>query len=418
MISLTTVIIIAAVCVLIEAFFSGSEIALVSASRAKLRSKVRAGKRGASLAERYLDAPQILLATTLLGTNMATVTFSVTVTIFLVQGDYGGGELLAVLLVTPVTLIGGEVIPKTYFQQRADELVTSLIYPLHFASLVLRPFVLILSAFAKLMSKLVGADTQRAFVTRQELSLLLEANEGQASTEITDAERSMITNILEMSDETVGRVMLPLSETTALPEDTTVADAIREVADKQHSRMPVYEDRLDNVVGVLHVFDLLQVKPGERDQAIKDIARPVRYVPETLLAVDLLVELQGTGNQMAIVVDEYGGAVGVVTTEDLLEEIVGEIEDEHDDVSSLIVAERAGVWSIQAKVSVERLNQELDLCLPEDDEYESLAGLILHRLRRIPRQGESVIIEDITLRVTRVTSRAIDQVQLLRSRKR
>ena len=420
MISITMVLVVAVICISIEAFFSGSEIAMVSASRSLLRSKVQAGDRGAILAEKYLDAPQTLLATTLLGTNLAVVTFSVTVTVSLAQGGYGGGELLAVLLVTPFTLILGEVIPKTLFQQRADDLVTRLVFPLHVASLVLRPLILLIGGFAQLASKLFGADGQRALVTREELSLLLEASEnhGPTNAEITESERAMISNLLDMSGETVDNVMLPLSEITAIPHETTVAEAVREVADKQHSRMPVYDGRVDNIVGVLHVFDLLQVGAHALETPIRKLARPAHYVPESFLAVELLGELQGSGKTMAIVVDEYGGAVGVVTIEDLLEEIVGEIEDEHDDASGFIVADQPGVWTVEAKVSVERVNAELGIDLPEDDSYESIAGLILHQLRRLPDEGETVLVGDVTLRITKASNRAVEQVQLLRRRKR
>jgi CBS domain containing-hemolysin-like protein len=382
-----------------------------------LRTKVSQGNKAAELAERYLDSPQLLLSTTLLGTNLAVVTFSVTVTVFLLQGKYGGGEFMAVLLVAPLTLLVGEVIPKTFFQQRADELVTRLIYPLHAASLVLRPLILIVSACASVISRLSGSDAQRAFVTRQELALLLDATDGDAA-DISEAEREMISNLLEMSAATVGNVMVPLSEVTAIPKETTVTEAVRELADKQHSRMPVYDGRVDNIIGILHVFDLLSVGAHEREAAIQDLTRPVPYVPETIMAVDLLVELQGSGTPMAVVVDEYGGAVGIVTIEDLLEEVVGEIEDEHDDSASMIVADQPGVWTILAKASVERVNAELRIALPVEDSYESLAGLILHHLRRLPTTGESVVVGEFTLRVTEATNRSVEKIQLLRRRNR
>lgn len=420
MITFHLVLIVALACVTIEAFFSGSEIALVSASRVRLRAKVKEGNRGAALAEKYLDSPQLILATTLLGTNLATVIFAVTVTVFIVQNDFAGGEFLTVLTVTPFTLLFGEVIPKTFFQQRADDLVTRIIFPLHAVSLLLRPLILVVSGFAGVISRFFDVDLQRALVTRQELSLLLEASKasGGEETEISETEREMISNLLELSGATVGNLMLPLSEVTAISQDTSVLDAVREVADKQHSRMPVFEGRVDNIIGVLHVFDLLRVSAHERDSPIQPLVRPVRYAPESVLAVDLLRDLQGSGTPMAIIVDEYGGAVGVVTIEDLLEEIVGDIVDEHDDVSELIVAERPGVWTIKAKASVERVNEELSLELPLGDEYESIAGLILVEMRRLPEVGESVMIGEITLRVSQATNRAIDEIQLLRRRKR
>ena len=421
MISGTVVILVGVVCVLVEGFFSGSEIAMVSANRSRLRERAAAGDRGSQLVESMLARPQVLLATTLCGTNLGAMTFGVTVALWLVGQQHAHSELLAVAMVTPFTLILGEVVPKSLFQQYADQLAPRIIYPLRIASIILRPAVWAMSGFATSMTRLLGTDRKRAFVTREELTLLIEAEPpaGGARSEIKAHEREMIANLLELSDVEVGDVMVPLSEVTALPEDSTVAEAIAEVADKQHSRMPIYRSRVDDVVGVLYAFDLLQVGPAGRGRAVGELIRPARYVPGNQRAVDLLVELQGTGNQMAIVVDEYGGAIGVVTIEDILEEVVGEIEDEYDaeDISP-IVQERPGVWQVEARTSVERVNQELGLDLPEGEDYETLAGLILHHQKRIPTAGESVVVGGVTLRVLSVSDRAIDKVQLLRRRKR
>jgi CBS domain containing-hemolysin-like protein len=364
-----------------------------------------------------LERPEVLLATTLLGTNMATITFGVTVTLYLVSTGLESSELLAIAMVTPATLILGEVVPKTFCQQHADVLVTKLIYPLRMFTLVLRPVVWFVSQVAGLIARTVGGDRQRAFITRDELAILIES-ETTHNSEITEHEREMIANVFELTEATVEDVMVPLSEVTALPEECTVAEATLEVADKQHSRMPIYRDRVDNVVGILHAFDLLQVGTRRRDQPISELAATPMFVPESKPAVDLLVELQGTGNQLAVVVDEYGGATGIVTVEDLLEVVVGEIEDEHDEERSIIIAERPGVWRIHGKTEVERINDELGLDLPESDEYESIAGLMLEHFKRIPDVGESIAIAGVTLRVVEASDRAIDEVQLLRRRSR
>jgi CBS domain containing-hemolysin-like protein len=320
-------------------------------------------------------------------------------------------------VVTPTTLLFGEMVPKTLFQQYADQLAPRLAYPLTVASLILRPAVWVMSGMAGFMSRLLGIERERAFVTREELALLIEGD-GSPRSEIKEHEREMIANVLDLTDQEVGDVMVPLSEVTALPEDTTVAEAIAVVADKQHSRMPIYRSRVDDIVGVLHAFDMLQVPPSERERPVGELARQVRFVPTSQRAVDLLVELQGTGKQMAVVVDEYGGAIGVVTIEDILEEIVGEIEDEYDaEEPSPFVQERPGVWRVQARTSVERLNQELRLNLPEGEDYESLGGLILDQVKRIPAPGETIVIEGITLRVLTGTDRAIGEVQLLKRRR-
>ena len=415
MISLSTAMAIGGICVVFQAFFSGSEIAMVSANRARLRERAAAGNRGAKLAEEFLSRPQILLATTLMGTNLALVTFSVAVTMALI-GNQGATELRTIATVTPMTLILGEVIPKTLFRKYADELVPRIVYPLRVASFVLRPMVWVMGGFAMIVTRLLGVDRERAFITRDELALLIDTDSA-AGIEITEREREMIANVFELSAATVDEVMVPLSEVTALPEETTVEAAAHEVADKQHSRMPVYRARIDDIVGILHVFDLLQVGAVGADTTVADIARPASYVPENKPAADLLVELQRTGNQMAIVVDEYGGAVGVVSVEDILEEIVGEIDDEYDMHPSPIREERPGCWRLGARTSVERVNSELMLDLPESDEYESVAGLILERLKRIPNAGETIEIGPVTFVVVAASDRAVEEVQIVRRRR-
>ncbi|MEM9491224.1 MAG: hemolysin family protein [Myxococcota bacterium] len=413
MISLSTAAVVAAVCVLVEAFFSGSEIAMVSANRIRLRQSAAAGDRGAALAESLLERPQLLLATTLVGTNLAMVTFSVTVTLALASSRGQSSTLLAIALVSPVTLLFGEVIPKTLFQQHADRIVPRIIYPLHVASLILRPVVLLMGTLAALIARLLGTRGERAFITRDELTLLIES-QAAADSEITHQEREMIANVLDMSDARVQDVMVPLSEVAALADRTPLAAAAAAVAAKRHSRVPVFEGRIDNIVGVVHVFDLLSAGRSGDARSVGDVARPAVFVPEAMPAAPLLVELQGAGNHMAIVVDEYGGAVGIVTVEDLVEEVVGEIDDEYDHSPPSIRQERPGVWRVAARTPVDRLNAELRLGLPESDNYESVAGLLLDHLGRIPETGESLIIDRVTIRVVEASQRAIEVVQILR----
>jgi putative hemolysin len=266
------------------------------------------------------------------------------------------------------------------------------------------------------MTRLAGTETRKAFVTRDELSMLIESEPETDKPDISAEEREMIANVFELSEYRVRDLMVPLSEVTALPEDTALDEAAREIADKQHSRMPVYRSRVDDIVGIVHLFDVLQAG-ADRTATVAQVARPAVYVPETMKAIDLLVELQAEGNHLAVVVDEYGGAVGVVTVEDLLETIVGDIDDEYDDEPSPIRPERPGVWRVEARTSVARVNQELDLDLPESDDYETIAGLLIERFRHIPEPGEVVNIGAATIEVTAASDRAIELVRVTRRRK-
>lgn len=415
MISTTAVIIVGVVCLLVEAFFSGSEIALVSANRARLRHRAEGGDSRAQKVQKFLQQPERMLATTLLGTNLATITFSATVALALISSETAN-EYLAIAIVTPCTLIFGEMVPKTIFQRYADVLAPRVITPLSWASTVLRPVVTTVSAAATAVTRWAGTTRREAFVTRDELALLLEAESAQTDSEITDDEREMISNVLELSESKVGDVMVPLSEVTALPVETALVVAAAEVADKQHSRMPVFEGRVDRIVGLVHVFDLLQAGPRSRTVTVGDVKRDCMFVPESMLIADVFRQLR-TGSHMAVVVDEYGGATGIVTVEDIVEEVVGEIDDEYDDEPSPIEQERAGVWRVLGRTSIERLNEELNLLLPESEEYESVAGMLLEHFRRIPKEGESVVLGGATLRILQATERSIEAVQILRRKR-
>jgi len=416
--SLGTLIVIGIACVVTQAFFAGAEIALGTSSRARLRQRAQAGRWGAKVADSLLARPQILLSTTLVFANVATVVAAASTALFLESRDVSALWAAPVMLLPMLVL--GQVVPKSLMQAHADR-VAPLVAPLvALFSWVGRPLVLVVSGFAGAMTRLAGTDRKKAFVTRDELAMLIESEPESDKPDITADEREMIANVFELSEQTVADLMVPLSEVTALPEDTTVVEAAKEIDDKQHSRVPVYRSRLDDIVGIVHLFDILQAqqRPELKTRPVGEVARPAVYVPESMKAIDLLVALQAEGNHIAIVVDEYGGAVGIVTFEDLLETIVGDIEDEHDvEESPSIKLEKPGVWRVEAKTSVAKVNQELDLGLPESDAYETLGGLVIEQMRHIPERGAVMTIGGVTIEVVAATDRAIELVRIARKKK-
>jgi CBS domain containing-hemolysin-like protein len=248
--------------------------------------------------------------------------------------------------------------------------------------------------------------------------MLIESAPETDKPEITADERAMIANVFELSEYKVGELMVPLSEVTALPEDAELAEAALEIADKQHSRMPIYRSRVDDIVGIVHVFDLLQAATRRSDgKTVASLAHPPIYVPQTMKASDLLVQLQTEQQHLAIVVDEYGGAVGICTIEDLLETIVGDIDDEYDIEPPAIRTERPGVWRAQARTSVARINAELDVGLPESEDYETIAGLMIEKLRHIPAKGEALTMSQVIIEVVDATDRAIESVRITKRKK-
>lgn len=220
----------------------------------------------------------------------------------------------------------------------------------------------------------------------------------------------MIAHILELSDVTVSEVMVPLSGVVAMPENTPVSTLVREINEKKYSRIPVYRERLDQVVGVVHAFDVL--KSGSAALVASDIMRAPLFVPESNKVLDLLSQMQRAQQNLAVVVDEYGGAVGIISQEDILEEVVGDIEDEYDLAQNTIRKNPDGSHSLPAATSISVINQELGDCLAESDDYESIGGLLLERFTRIPKVGESLDLGDLTITVLSVSPRRIEEVRI------
>jgi len=418
MTSLSTALVISAICLVLEAFFSGSEIAMVAADRVRLQKKADAGDGGAKLALEFLGNPERLISTMLFGHNAAIVTSTTVLTLWFIST--GRTEAMAVAVMTPVFLIFAETVPKMLFQANADALVTRIVYPLKVAAIVFRPAIYVMEHSIGFVARLLRVEAKRTLITRDELRILIDVEQplGQDGGMIPSAERDMIKSVLDFGDSTVYDVMVPLSEVTALTEETSIADAAAEIADKQHTRVPVYRERVDQIVGILMAHDVLAAEASGKQGTVADIARPAIFVPESKPTADLLVELQQTKQHLAVVVDEYGGATGICTAEDILEEIVGEIDDEYDKGPSTIRAEGPGLWRVQARTKVALLNEQLKIELPEGEDYESLAGLILDKLKRIPREGEQLRLGDVTLTVVSSSDRAIEEVRLRVARKK
>ncbi len=416
MLGTTELLLLLAGCMFVQGFFVSAEVALSACDRNALRARAAGGASNAARAERMLAVPQVTLATTLVGANLAALVAVLVLALQLIAR--GASPMWAPLFLVPPLLVIGHLVPKAIVQAHADSMVDRIATPLRLASFALRPLVLVVGGFAAALTRMTRTDRKKAFVTRDELALLIESEPTSDKPEISADEREMIANVFELSEYKAGELMVPLSEVTALPEDAPIQEAALEVADKQHSRMPIYRHRVDDVVGIVHVFDILQAASSKTEaKTVKDLAHPPTYVPGTMKASDLLVQLQTEQQHLAIVVDEYGGAGGIVTIEDLLEIIVGDIDDEYDVEPSPIRAEKPNVWRIEARTTVARVNADLDLGLPESDDYETIAGLLIEKFRRIPDKGETLTIGALTIEIVAATDRAIEAVRITRRKK-
>ena len=284
MMSTSWLIFVLAMCVFAQAFFVASEVALSACDRNALRTRAAGGKARAVRAEKMLAIPQVTLATTLVGANLATLIAVLAIAVDL--GQHGHSLLWAPVIAIPPLLVLGHLVPKAIVQAHADRIVDGIANPLRLLSFVLRPIVAVVGGFAAALTRITRTDRKKAFVTRDELALLIESEPETDKPEISVDEREMIANVFELSEYKVSELMVPLSEVTALPEDAPLAEAAAEVSDKQHSRMPLYRERVDNIVGIVHVFDILQAaaKGGDKSRSIAALAHKPTYVPGTMKA--------------------------------------------------------------------------------------------------------------------------------------
>jgi len=395
---------------LLEGFFAASEIALVSANRRRLHHRAEEGHRHAGLALKLLARPEYFLATTLLGAYMAAAVNTVLVTAFFL-GLFGqAAEVPVIIVLPPLILIFGEIIPKSIGRQQATLLAERLAPALWAVSWAFYPITWVFASLSRVVLLIAGVRKtgHLPFITREDLSLVVTRSGPEV--ELKGKERLFIHRILQFSLRTVKEVMVPLVRVTAIPNTLSIAQAQEEFRNTQFSRLPVYHRRIDNLVGVLHSFDLL----GEehRERPIKPLIRPVKYVPELKKIDRLLAEMQREGSHLAVVVDEYGGAVGIVAIEDLLEEIVGEITDEFDQEVIPYRKLAEGHYLINARTEIKALNESLHLHLPTGD-YETLAGFLIAQLGDLPRGGERVAFRNLGFTVRSTEGRTIKEVELI-----
>ena len=388
-------------CFVLEGFFSGSEIALVSADRMKLEADANRGKKGAKLALALLARPTRSLGTCLVGTNLCTIS-AATLTANLLASN-GMNVALAVLFVFPATLTFGEMVPKALYQHHADRLVQLIAYPLNLIGMLLFPLLVLIEQLTKVLG---GPSEDGHGITREGLKLLLDAAK---ETDLTAEDKQLLKRVFAFPEGDVQDAMVPLISVTACPAEHTVAQVMDVMIESGHSRIPVYQERVDRISGLIHHHDLLHI--DDWSLSVSSVLRPPLFVPESMNLDDLLLELRRTRQHMAVAVDEYGGAVGIITIEDLLEEIVGEIQDESDDALNLVRRSGPRQWTASGRAEREHLEQACGLLLPEGD-FETLAGFILSKLGKIPRPGETIHHKGVCLTVSDASDRAILEVHI------
>jgi putative hemolysin len=393
----------------LEGFFTSSEIALVSANHRQLQHLAENGNKGAMLAQKLLRFPEKLFATTLLGSNLAETVNTVLVSALLIDMYGPTGEIATMLILPPVILLFAEILPKSIARLRPTRMAQKVSFFVWPASRILSPVTWIFASLSRLVLLLTGSrgTSLVPFVTREELQMVVKA--GGADVDLETEERTIINRILHFSQTMVREAMIPLIEVVAVPETYLISQALEEFRRGRFSRLPVYRRRIDNIIGVLHSFDLLGEKSASL--SIEKFIHPARFVPETKRADQLLVEMQQMGIHLVVVVDEYGGAVGIVTLEDLLEEVVGEIADEFDLDLNQFKQIREGVYLVNARMEIEAVNENLNLNVPPGN-YHTLGGFLIKQVGDIPRTGERIRYHNLLFNIRSADARAIKEVEV------
>ncbi len=414
MMELAVTLVLVAICVVLEGFFSGTEIALISLNRHHLAHLVEQKDSTALLLERQFKSPANLYATTSVGTNMFVVTGTAIMTAYINRYGVNDPDLWTVVIMSPVTLLLGEIFPKALFQMWADRISYLAIYPLVLAQKLFTPVLWVTAGATKVLMRLSGVEEGHDIreVSLEEIRHILRV--GDKKLDLHPDEQKMINRIFGLRNITVEKCMVPLIHITAVESSEPMESVRRKFEETRFSRMPVFSERFFNIVGIVNAFDILRYGSAARTPA--PITRPAYYVYKKRKVDDLLSEMQQAGVQMAVVVNEYSDAIGIVTREDMVEEIFGEIEDEYDREQESPQARETAPnrWNADGTAEIDHLNDRFGLNLPLGD-YETVAGYILSSLDHIPRNGESVILGNYSFTIREATERGIKQVEITRN---
>jgi CBS domain containing-hemolysin-like protein len=405
------------VMLLLKGFFSGSEIALVSADKLKLSHRAKQGNKGARLVVQLFKRPEWLLTTTLIGTNISTVVFTTLGTLTMIHFCGGEqGDLYAFLLFTPLLLILGEIVPKSIYQQKANEMAPVIIYPLHAIGRLLNPVIFVFSRVARIAARIAGgkANSQHMFVNREQLRAVLEMADRAQGKAVFD--RIRIERAIRFSELTVGSEMIPVAEIVAIDNEKATADAIRLVRRSGYSRLPAYQGDSNNVVGIVTLasWDLLDPEVAKR--ALEELIQPAHYVSPHDSLEELLPVLRERDDQMAIVVDEYGSTIGMITMDDVMEAVVGDLDTGFDFGGESHKQKRRfeevsdGVYRLDGRLPIQEANALIGADLPAT-EFHTIGGMLVARLHHLAKPGESNVASGFRFTVEEATERFITKIR-------
>ena len=415
--------------ILFSAFFSGSETALTAASRGKLRAAMDRGSRGAALALKITEDNERLIGSVLLGNNLVNILATSLATALFTRLLGDGGVAMATLIMTFLVLIFAEVLPKTYAITNPEAAAATVAPPIRLVILIFSPVVAAIRALVRVLLKLIGVQTDpdsQILAVREEIAGALQLGHSEGVVEKEDRDR--ILGALDLAERTVEEIMLHRSGIESIDAEAEPRAILQQCLDSNHTRLPVYRGEPENIIGMVHAKDLLRAmydtmaQAGERgfaaldDFRITEVMMKPYFVPDTTTLADQMRNFLRRRTHFALVVDEYGSLEGLITLEDILEEIVGEIADEHDpDAEHQVSAGEDGWFWLDGAMTIRDLNRAADWSLP-DDEANTIAGLVIHEAQMIPTVGQRFsfhgfrfeVMERDNNRITRLRVRPVE----------
>ena len=396
----------------LSAFFSSSEIAMFSLAKHRVDSLVNDGVPGAEAVKDLKDDPHRLLVTILVGNNIVNIAMSSIATgLFAIYLSQGQAVLAATFGITTLVLLFGESAPKSYAVENTESWALRIARPLKLSEYVLMPLVILFDYLTRVVNRVTGgrSSIETSYVTRDEIQDMIQTGEREGV--IEEEEREMLQRIFRFNSTIAKEVMTPRLDVTAVPKDATLDEAIETCVQSDHERIPVYDGNLDNIIGIVNVRNLVRQKYyGEGEGTLIDTVQPTLHVPESKNIDELLQEIQENRMQMVIVIDEFGTTEGIITLEDMVEEIVGDILEGDEEEPFEFLDDDTTL--VRGEVNIDEVNEMLELELPEGEEFETLAGFIFNRAGRLVEEGEEIAYGSVVIRIEQVDNTRIMKARI------
>ncbi|MES9946407.1 MAG: hemolysin family protein [Candidatus Thiodiazotropha sp.] len=418
-------VVIMVVLLALKGFYSGSEIALVSSDKLKLMHRARHGDKGAQLVLSLYEKPETLLSTTLVGTNLATIILTTMGTLLMIKIFGGNGELIAMLIFVPLLLILGEIVPKSIMQQKSDAITTIIIYPLKWSSVLFSPITYVFSRLARILASLIGAGNAESALSidREQIRAIVEMTERAESARVFGRKR--IRRVLRFADTNVAEVMNPVAELETVDKDMPTADAITLMLEAGFRQLTVVDGKINNIIGFFTATPWQMIDPEFCARSIEAHLCEPLYINPYQTIDEVFPELWKNRAEVGVVVDEFGSAMGVLTVDDIIEEVVGDVEFDDDPIATRAQLRRHrrarrrhnyemiadNIVLMDARMSLSEANEILGVDLPTGD-YHTVGGLVLARFRHIPKIGEEVIEEGYRFVVAKASTRQVDSLRV------